>query len=630
MPDEAPDFIEEEIPEPTLAEGGEAAMAKLVEDAKTTPGVVFEEGTLQALAALAKYKFSVWVNLRARLRNKAHGVPITELNKRLRLNGDDGSGDDELPGRAISYDEVKPWDEPVDGAELLTELAGAIGGYVIMDAYQRDAVALWGVFTHTHDLRDYAPLLVITSPMKRCGKSRLEEVLARVVPRPEPLIGVSGALLPRLIENHHPTLLIDEFDAMMKGDKDMAEALRGVLNSSFNRAGATVCKLVQVPGGGWQERRFSLWAPAAIGGIGGAGGPPDTVKDRAVNIRLMRKLVGQKVKRLRGKDGGELTVLRRKIARWVANNEVRLRATEPKELAGLNDRQQDAWEPLFAIAEVAGGDWLRRARAAATALCGVDEAEAYEGDIKLLLLADVHDIFTTKFPKEHPSHKAGPGRPDEGPRLTTKQLLERLCAIEERTWSVWGTAKRPMTDMGLAGLLKPCGIRSTTIRTETGAVAKGYYLHSFEDAFARYLSAPGVSSRYDVTNRGNQGEIDNSQTLQTPICNEGQIAQKPSNSGICNVVTAENEGEREGGGSEDVSEVDLIDAIVAYAGGRDRVIAPPNALIAAIGLSLDEDEAIMVDRLMMLEDTLAKRGIAIAIEGGYVVLTSLVRTGTRL
>jgi hypothetical protein len=38
MPDEAPDFVEEEIPEPTLAEGGEAALVELVEKAKVTRG----------------------------------------------------------------------------------------------------------------------------------------------------------------------------------------------------------------------------------------------------------------------------------------------------------------------------------------------------------------------------------------------------------------------------------------------------------------------------------------------------------------------------------------------------------------------------------------------------------------
>jgi hypothetical protein len=355
-------------------------------------------------------------------------------------------------------------------------------------------------------------------------------------------------------------LLIDEYDAMQKGDREMAEALRGVLNSSFNRAGASVCKLVPVPGGGWLERRFSLWAPAAIGGIGGAGGPPDTVTDRAINIRLARKLVGQKVKRLRGKDGGELTVLRRKIARWVVDNESRLRTVEPDELAGLNDRQQDAWEPLFAIADVAGGDWPRRARAAATALCAVDEAEAQVSDVRLQLLSDIRDIFNTEYPEDHAAHKVGVGRPELGPRLTTKMLLEQLLAIEERPWGAWGRAKKPMTDTHLAGQLRPYGIRSGTVWITDKASAKGYYLRSFKDAFARYLLPALGSSRQDVRNRGNQGKAESSETSGMLIPDGGENASKPSNSGISDGLTAENGGERGEDGFDEVFGADFVDA----------------------------------------------------------------------
>jgi hypothetical protein len=605
---------------PALAEGGEAAMAELVEKAKETPGVVFEENTLEALRQLVKNKFSTWVNLRRRLKREVHDVPIAELDKRLKLNGDGEGGNDGLPGRAVSYDAVEPWDEPVDGAKLLTELADAIRSYVVMDSNQRDAVALWAVFGHTHDFRDYAPLLIITSPMRRCGKTKLLETVAHLVPKPEAMSGVSAALLPRLIERHRPTLLIDEFDALMKGDKDMAETLRGLLNSSFNRVGAGVLKLVSTQGGDWQERRFSLWTPACISGIGK---PPDTVEDRAVNVRLVMKLVGETVKRLRGKDGGELDVLRRKIARWVADNEYRLRTITPKALAGLNDRQQDAWEPLFAIADVAGGDWPKRACTAAVALCGVDQAEAQERDIRLLLLADIRDIFAEVSKAYVPHDAETEGRPDDGPRLATKELLVRLCAIEERPWGAWGQARKPMTDTALAGQLKPYGIRSTTVRTETGAVAKGYYLASFEGVLARYLPSSGVFSRYDVTNRRNPGENDDLADVTNSVCNGGENAQKPSKSGVCNVVTAENGGERGSGGSDDdleaITKVDLVDTIIAYVSERVEVSATPDRLFTVLGQSLDSDAA-MIARLKRIEGDLARHGITMTFAaGGHVV-----------
>jgi putative DNA primase/helicase len=536
---------------------------------------VFEDDTFNALAALAKGKFSAWINLRARIKNEARGVPLAEVDKRIkaRLNGggEDGNGGDGLPGRAVEYAEIEPWEDAVDGAKLLSETAQGIGAYVIMSANQLVAAALWAVFAHTHDLRDYAPLLVITSPMRRCGKTTLQEALAHLVPRPEPMSGMTAAMLPRIIERHHPTLLIDEFDAMMKGDKDMGEVLRGLLNSSFNRASAGVIKLVPTPGGDWQERRFSLWTVACIGGIGK---PPDTVEDRAINLRLLRKLVGEKIKRLRGKDGGELDVIARKITRWVADNEQSIRTIEPEEAKGLNDRQQDAWEPLFAIADVAGGEWPERARAAAKALCAVDEAESQERDIKLLLLADIRDIFDKAFPADHAARKAGTvGRPDDGPRLFTKQLLLGLHAAEERPWTTWGKAKKPMTDAQLAAQLHDFSIRSTTVWIDD-AQGKGYYLRSFKDAFDRYLPAAvpptAPQSRKPVTNAGKQGKSENFADVINPVPYGKENLGKAPESGLSYGFTAEKEGKRGGARMRAEIEVDEASSPFINDGGEDQ------------------------------------------------------------
>ena len=187
-----------------------------------------------------------------------------------------------------------------------------------MEPCQRDAAALGAVFAHTHDLRDTAPIFFIVSPTKRCGKTRLERVVKRLVPKPLMASSATPAFLARLIEKHRPTVLIDEFDATVTGDQAMAETLRGQLNSSFDRDGAQVGKCVPLPGGGYEEREFSTWAPTWIAGIKKI---PETVEDRSVVLRLKRKLPGEKVARFRGKDGGELGILRRKIARFVADNE---------------------------------------------------------------------------------------------------------------------------------------------------------------------------------------------------------------------------------------------------------------------------------------------------------------------
>lgn len=364
-----------------------------------------------------------------------------------------------------------------------------------MDPCQRDAAALGAVFTHAHDLRDTAPIFFIVSPSKRCGKTRLERVIKRMARKPLMASSATPAFLARAIEKHRPTVLIDEFDAMAAGDQAMAETLRGQLNSSFDRDGAKIGKCVPLAGGGYDEREFSTWAATWIAGIKTI---PDTVKDRSVVLRLKRKLPGEKVARFRGRDGGELNVLRRKIARFVSDNEQRLREIEPDMPEALNaagDRAPDAWEPLVAIADVAGGAWPQRARNAALAICQIDPEDSAEGDIKTILLMDIRDIFARLPPEDEAARKEGrAGRPDDGPRIFTKQLLNELLGLEERPWGTWGRTKKPLTDTGLASLLRPYRIRSGTIRGEdalgNSVTGKGYYLRSFEDVFSRYAPIP--------------------------------------------------------------------------------------------------------------------------------------------
>jgi hypothetical protein len=410
--------------------------------AKADPGFPYEPQAIGALSALMDQSPADFERLWTRLKAET-SIRLQTLGPAVKMAGRSSAGPagDSGSGRSIEYAAVEPWSEPVVGAELLAEIADAIGAYVIMDGRQRDAVALWTVYAHAHDLRDYAPLLIVVSPMKRCGKTKLQETLARLIPKPQPMTNVTAALLPRLIEIHHPTLLIDEFDALANSDKEMAEGLRGVLNSSFNRHGAVVLKLVPMPGGGWEARQFSIWSPACIAGIG-LKNIPDTVRDRSLIVRLARKLTGERVKRLRGKDGGELTVLRRKIARWVDDRERALRTSEPEELGELNDRQVDAWEPLFAIAEAAGGDWPRRAHAAAAALCKADDEAAQDDDLRLVLLS------ATSSPRRSPRmiplmRRSGWGGRRTAPAWRPSSCWRSCSSSRSGHGSLWERRKNP-------------------------------------------------------------------------------------------------------------------------------------------------------------------------------------------
>src|SRR5215472_4514364 len=142
-------------------------------------------------------------------------------------------------------------------------------------------LALWTLHTHAFGASYYTPYLAITSPEKQSGKTRVLEVLNCVVREPQFTASISPAALARTVAQSQPTLLLDELDALLKGDKEMCEAVRGILNSGFQADGAFT-RMVGV-GAAMKPERFCTFSPKAMAGIGNL---PDTIADRSITIRL--------------------------------------------------------------------------------------------------------------------------------------------------------------------------------------------------------------------------------------------------------------------------------------------------------------------------------------------------------
>jgi hypothetical protein len=431
-------------------------------------------------------------------------------------------------GRPINLSDTEPFPEAVDGAALLDALSSTIRDYVIVSDVQADAVALWSVHTHAHDASDVSPKLVTKSVQKRSGKTRMTEVLDRIVARPLFTSGIKPAALLRIIEMQAPTLLLDEMDTAMKQDREMAEALRGIINSGFNRSGARFIMNVPTPGGGFEPRQFSTWAPQLLSGIGDL---PDTVRDRSIEIEMMRKRSDEKVKRLRRKDGNDLQVLCQKSARWARDNLENLRDATPEIPYGLGDRAADTWEPLFAIADLAGGDWPRRARKAALALSGEHVVE--DDNIGTMLLSDIHTIFDVD-PQVYVTK-------DEEKQIPSERLVVALVAIEGRPWAEFGRMRKPLTQNSLARLLKPYKIRPGTIRVGPGEedTAKGYKLAHFADVFPRYLPALYPQNQTVTPTQANESGAFSASSTVTPLFDVTvENARNASISAGCDGVTA--------------------------------------------------------------------------------------------
>jgi putative DNA primase/helicase len=106
---------------------------------------------------------------------------VVKAKRRERgLDGCDGK-----KGRALSYPEIEPWPEAVDGAALLDEIAAAAERFMILPEHGATVIALWPLHTHCLDNFSVTPRLQISAPDSECGKSTLLYVLNPFVYRPQ-------------------------------------------------------------------------------------------------------------------------------------------------------------------------------------------------------------------------------------------------------------------------------------------------------------------------------------------------------------------------------------------------------------------------------------------------------------
>jgi len=346
---------------------------------------------------------------------------------------------------------------------LIDDIAAFIRQYVVLDESKVLVAALWVVHTYCFPVWEQSPYLAVTSPEKQCGKSRLLDVFECVAARPWKAITPSEAVVYRKIHKGSPTLLLDETDAIFNPKTaDRYEALRAMLNAG-NRKGTTVPRALNY---GEDLVDFRIFCPKVLAGIGML---PDTVADRAIPIRLERKLKDQPVKRFRTKAAeAEGRALGERILPWLES--VGLTEGEPEwpEMPhGLSDREEEGVEPLLAIADAAGRG--PEARAAVVKLLTEDRLDTAKST-RELLLSDLRKLFGDKR------------------KMTTDEILIGLQTIEEAPWATY--YGRGFTARDLAALLRPYGIESKAVRTGPGPndVHKGYDRDDLYDAWGRYLS----------------------------------------------------------------------------------------------------------------------------------------------
>ncbi len=370
----------------------------------------------------------------------------------------------------------EPWPEPVDGQLLLDQLAGTVRQMAVLPRWAPEALALFTPHTYAFRLRDVSTYVGVESPEKRCGKTTLLGVLGKLVNRPILAANISSSAFFRVIEEMQPTLLIDEADTFLKKRSE----LKGILNAGYTLETAYVVRVApemksagsppdnEPPGTvGMHERqnrgsrlvRFSCFCPKAIASIGRL---PETLADRCIVIRMQRKTPNETCERLNRQEANDL---RRKCARFVQDHAEAIAQARPQMPLGLADRSCDIFEPLAALAELAGGEWPENARKAAVGL----SLSVHENNPIGSLFLDLLVLFAEA----------------KADRLFSRTIVAGLSRFVDRPWGELRRGKE-ITEQWLARQVRPYGVYPRTFWAE-GVSAKGYAKEDFKELFKRYI-----------------------------------------------------------------------------------------------------------------------------------------------
>lgn len=403
--------------------------------------------------------------------------------------------------------------EKEEGSELFDAVYKFLGRFVAYPTSEsRVAHVLWIAHTWFMDEWEGTPRLAFLSPEPGSGKTRALEVTAPLVCNGLSFSNVSPAYLFRRVskEDTPPTVLFDEIDAIFGPKANGNEDLRSFLNAG-HRKGARIGRCLD-HGAGIEE--FDTYCAVALAGLGYL---PDTIATRSVIIRMRRRKSSEQVEQWRIRTcEPEAIGLHDWFEQWASQQ--RDNVGIPMLPNQIRDRNADVWEPLIAVADLAGGAWPQAARTAAITMTSAESTPATLG---AELLIDIHTIFESKG----------------ADRITSGELVNELNMMEE---SPWGDLKgRPMDTRRLARMLKGYGIHPQAIRIG-GATPRGYLRDAFIDAWERYLPARSLQEAQQAQHR-NIGVIPtNSQGVPADAirnkCNthDESVADVADTKAICN------------------------------------------------------------------------------------------------
>jgi hypothetical protein len=329
-------------------------------------------------------------------------------------------------------------------------------------------LVLWTIGTHAWIEFDAFPYLVITAYTKRAGKTRLMELLSFLSANGRTYSAGSPASMFRDIAEVHPAMFIDEAEQLNQENHPARE----LLNKGY-RKGQTITRVI-----GNEVVEFDTYCPKCFVLIGDV---YDTLKDRAMQVVMRRRTPVEaansaqfRLATAKGEGVGIRIIISEEVEEKQA--EIKAEYMGGVKLEFLNDRDEEIWQSLFALAKVFCPSRIEELTRSAvdmstekTAvkrtyrdLLQTEEKKADDAEAAVLLL---RDMVALTDGKEH---------------ITSSKLVETLQAIPTAPWRKFRGKGLTMNDV--SNLLDTMNVHPKVIRlksrgkaaTSKGATARGY------------------------------------------------------------------------------------------------------------------------------------------------------------
>ncbi len=275
--------------------------------------------------------------------------------------------------------------QSIPGTDVLAFARGWLGRYAAWPSEAAlDAVTLWAVHAAARDesralIWRATPRLLLTSAESGSGKSTVMDLLGIMLDGRGRMPKVTPAKFAEVIGGHQETAFIDEA-RLMFGAGSASRELQGLLLAGYTRRSTYA-----VAG-----KDLSLFGPVCYAGkddliaLAQPGTSLGDLMTRSIVVEMFRP--AELVREL-DEDGeafGE--ALARALTAWCAQERDALRARAAElgqaggaDLTGDGGRTAQIWRPLFAVADVAGGDWPELARQAHDDLAAGEVARMVDG-----------------------------------------------------------------------------------------------------------------------------------------------------------------------------------------------------------------------------------------------------------